>query len=207
MSSCGGKKKSSCEVQHGLESSGIRRRWSFRSRWKGVLVNSPVRMRESEYQSQTLGFDPGEDALDEGMATHSSILAWRIPMAGCSPWGRKESDLVEWLSSLSPRDSDGFWCTSVWIDHKYTCVPFILNPLLLPCCLPSPSRLSEQLWVPWVIYQTHTGHLFYIWQCICFNAIFSNHPTFFFSHWVQKSVLCVCVSFAALHIVLWVPSF
>ena len=33
------------------------------------------------------------------MATHSSILAWRIPwtrgLAGYSPWGRKESDTTE----------------------------------------------------------------------------------------------------------------
>ena len=35
------------------------------------------------------------------MATHSSILAWRIPwteeLAGCSPWGLKESDTTEQL--------------------------------------------------------------------------------------------------------------
>ena len=33
------------------------------------------------------------------MATHSSILAWRIPwtggLEGCSPWGHKESDRTE----------------------------------------------------------------------------------------------------------------
>ena len=45
-----------------------------------------------------------EDALEKEMATHSSVLAWRIPwrripgeshqrsLAGYSPWGRKESD-------------------------------------------------------------------------------------------------------------------
>ena len=43
---------------------------------------------------------PGrEDPLEEGMATHSSILAWRIPrtegLAGYSPEGRKESDMAE----------------------------------------------------------------------------------------------------------------
>ena len=36
-----------------------------------------------------------EDPLEEGMATHSSILAWRIPWTeepgGYSPWGCKES--------------------------------------------------------------------------------------------------------------------
>ena len=37
---------------------------------------------------QSLGW---EDPLEKGMATHSSILAWRIPgqrrLAGYSPWG------------------------------------------------------------------------------------------------------------------------
>ena len=38
----------------------------------------------------------GEDPLKKEMATHSSVLAWKIPWteesAGYSPWGRKESD-------------------------------------------------------------------------------------------------------------------
>ena len=40
-----------------------------------------------------------EDPLEKGMATHSSILAWRVPgteeLAHRSPWGRKESDTTE----------------------------------------------------------------------------------------------------------------
>ena len=44
-----------------------------------------------------------KDALEECMATHSIILAWRIPMerslANYSPWGLKESDTTEWLST------------------------------------------------------------------------------------------------------------
>ena len=40
-----------------------------------------------------------EDPLEKEMATHSSILAWRIPwigeLVGYSPWGRKESDMTE----------------------------------------------------------------------------------------------------------------
>ena len=40
-----------------------------------------------------------EDLLEKGMATHSSILAWRIPgtenSGGHSPWGHKESDTAE----------------------------------------------------------------------------------------------------------------
>ena len=49
---------------------------------------------------QSLGW---EDPLEKGMGTHSSILAWRIPRTeepgGCSPWGPKESDTAEWLST------------------------------------------------------------------------------------------------------------
>ena len=37
-----------------------------------------------------------EDALEKGMTTHSSILAWRIGWTeGYSPWGHKESDMTE----------------------------------------------------------------------------------------------------------------
>ena len=43
-----------------------------------------------------------EDPLEEGMATHSSILAWRTPWTkepgGYSPWGCKESDMPERLT-------------------------------------------------------------------------------------------------------------
>ena len=43
---------------------------------------------------QSLGW---EDALEMEMATHSSILAWRI-RGLYSPWGHKESDTTEHLS-------------------------------------------------------------------------------------------------------------
>ena len=51
--------------------------------------------KESAYKGGGLGWIlGGEDALEEGMATHCSVLAWRIPrtedLAGC-----KESDMTE----------------------------------------------------------------------------------------------------------------
>ena len=49
-----------------------------------------------ETQVRSLG---QEDPLEEGMATHSNILAWRIPgqrsLVNYSPWGCKESDMIE----------------------------------------------------------------------------------------------------------------
>ena len=46
---------------------------------------------------QSLGW---EDPLEEEMAPHSSILAWKIPWAQepgglCSSWGHKESDMTD----------------------------------------------------------------------------------------------------------------
>ena len=42
-----------------------------------------------------LGSVPGLGrSLGEGMAAHSSILAWRIPWT-VYPWGHKESDMTE----------------------------------------------------------------------------------------------------------------
>ena len=43
-----------------------------------------------------------EDPLEKGMATHSSILAWKLheqrSLAGYSPLGHKESDMTERLT-------------------------------------------------------------------------------------------------------------
>ena len=50
----------------------------------------------SETRVQSLG---QKDRLEKGIATHSNILAWRIPwkrrLAGYSPQGLKESDRTE----------------------------------------------------------------------------------------------------------------
>ena len=58
-------------------------------------VKNPPAMQET-----LVHFLGREDPLEEEMATHSSILAWKIPwtewsLAGYSPWGHKESDMTE----------------------------------------------------------------------------------------------------------------
>ena len=59
--------------------------------------------KPSTIQETWVRFLVWEDSLEEGMATHSSILAWRIPWTeepgGYSPWGHKESDVTEQLST------------------------------------------------------------------------------------------------------------
>ena len=56
-----------------------------------MVKNLPV-MQETWVRS--LGW---EDPLEKGMATQSSILAWRIPWTEepLCPWGHKESDKTE----------------------------------------------------------------------------------------------------------------
>ena len=59
--------------------------------------------KESACNAGDLGSILGwEGLLEKGMATHSSILAWRIPwteeLAGYSPWGYKELDTSERLT-------------------------------------------------------------------------------------------------------------
>ena len=53
------------------------------------LVKNSLAMWETWVRS--LGW---EDPLEKGKATHSSILAWRIP-GQYSPWGVKELDMTE----------------------------------------------------------------------------------------------------------------
>ena len=53
-----------------------------------------------EFRVQSLG---QEDPLEKGMASPSSVLAWRIPWTEepgglYSPWGRKESDALKRLT-------------------------------------------------------------------------------------------------------------
>ena len=59
-------------------------------------VKNPPAMRETRVCS------PGqEDALEKGMATHSSVLTGRIAWTeepGGSPWGHKELDMTERLT-------------------------------------------------------------------------------------------------------------
>ena len=61
--------------------------------------------RESACNVGDLGLIPGlDDPLEEGMATHSSILAWRIPMDRGAWWAAvhgvtKSWTWTEWLST------------------------------------------------------------------------------------------------------------
>ena len=56
----------------------------------GSVVKDPLAMQETQVQS--LG---GEDPLEKGIATHSSILAWGIP----------RTEELGWLQSMGSQKS------------------------------------------------------------------------------------------------------
>ena len=69
-------------------------RYSF---YRASLVPQMVKNLPAMQETQALSLGQ-EDPLEQGMATHSRILAWRIPMdslVGYSPWGHKELDMTE----------------------------------------------------------------------------------------------------------------
>ena len=78
--------------------------------WRGfpggsAVKNPPAMQEPHETWVQSSGW---EDPLEVGMATHFSILAWRIPWTeepgSYSPWDHKESDTTEPLSTAHYND-------------------------------------------------------------------------------------------------------
>ena len=68
-----------------------------------------------------------EDTLEKEMATHSSILAWRIPwteeLGGLQSTGRKELDMTERLHFLSSLLKATLRAVTVWRGPWLTLCP------------------------------------------------------------------------------------
>ena len=77
--------------------------------------------KESAWNAGDLGW---EDPLEEGMATHSSILAWRIPWTeepgGLSPRGHKKQNRHDWATPHSTAQY-GAWYQALQFEHN--CYP------------------------------------------------------------------------------------
>ena len=95
------------------------------------LIKNPPAMQETQVWSLDQ-----EDPLEEGMATHSSILALEIPWTeesgGYSPWGCKELDMTKWLFSfwglckiIECRDQDLHFVSFIYV----WCRPFLKSLL------------------------------------------------------------------------------
>ena len=83
----------------------------------GTSGKEPALWEMEEMQVPSL-----EDPLEEGMATHSSVLAWRIPWTEESGWlqGRTELDTTERLSTKA-HTQPYLWLQSlVGVGHTYS---------------------------------------------------------------------------------------
>ena len=73
------------------------------SQWASLVAQTVKHLPcSAEDRVQFLGW---EDPLEKEMATHCNTPAWKIPwmeeaLANYNPWGRKESDMTEWLHFL-----------------------------------------------------------------------------------------------------------
>ena len=68
-----------------------------------------------------------------------------------------------------------FCCTTMWINHNYTEIPFLCAFLLTHHTLLGHYRVPD--WASCVIQQLLTSYPFYIWSCIYVDASFSIHFT------------------------------
>ena len=83
--------------------------------------------RQKEMGIQSLGL---EDPMEEEMATHSSILAWKIAwkrsLLGYSPWGCKESDTTEHATHTTRNFSlvleNSLWYFTKMANSNFCCV-------------------------------------------------------------------------------------
>ena len=89
--------------------------------WRSLVGCSPWG-RYSQARLSDFTFTFHFHALEKEMATHSSVLAWRIPgtgsLVGCRLWGRTESDTTEATqqhSKLGPNFTSDTKINSRWI--------------------------------------------------------------------------------------------
>ena len=86
-------------------------------------------------------------------------------------------------------------------QYKLAIGIYVSPPSWNPISLPSPpyaSRLSQSISFGCLPSYIKFALVIYFTYRLCLNAILSNDPAFSLSNQVQKSVLYVCVSFAAL---------
>ena len=76
------------------------------------MIKNPPAVQEP--QAPSLSW---KDPLEKGIATHSSILAWRIPWTeepgGLSPWDHEASDMTE-MAWQAGRSSGGSATSKIW---------------------------------------------------------------------------------------------
>ena len=130
-------------------------------------------VKESARQETWVQFLGWEDPLEEGMATHSSILAWRIPWTeepgGPQSRGCKESDMTEATKHSTAHDCI---CVKSCLDHSSFLFTLSRAPLSHLCALANSVFLWPVLSMPLL-----THHCLNIVQCLKPNICIQDFKT------------------------------
>ena len=111
--------------------------------FQALVIMNPLPVQEVwEVWVPSLG---QEGALEEGMATHSSILAWRShgqwSLAGYSPWGLKESVLKRLSTYMHAR------VRTQTHTHTHTCICIYIYTYIYICvCIYTNMQLVLLIW-------------------------------------------------------------
>ena len=135
--------------------------------WGSVVKNSPIKQELHEIWVRSLG---QEDGLEEGTATHSSILAWRIPWTEehgrLQSIGSQSQTWLKWLSmAISTTQvrmktrarQDGHWYQLTIQRRGLVCsyfsfnfISFLLIRQHVLCCAQLLSHVQLFL-TPWTV--------------------------------------------------------
>ena len=94
----------------------------------------------------------------------------------------------------------GFCYTTTHISHSIHMSPPSWASLSPPSHLIPLGGHGALGWASCIVQHLPTSELSNIWFWTCFNTTLPLCPTLFFSHYVYKSVLCICFSISALKI-------
>ena len=115
-----------------------------------------------------------EGPLEDGMATHSSILAWWIPMDR-GAWqatvhGVAESDMIEWLSTAQTSGISGSIQSKIlWLTNNFGWCPLYLgfcsphlwfrnNDQIQPTCANEPGLPNTEQMPGWALEMGDERH-------------------------------------------------
>ena len=126
---------------HSLEEQPSGWQISFYRRW-APLLSQMVKNLPAVQETQVWSLGQ-EDLLEKGMATHSSIVAWRIPWTENPGWlqfGIAELDTTEWLSLFIGNEPRG------WSARGSLCVRAIVQRMVSNLCYKEGSMDFSRLW-------------------------------------------------------------
>ena len=131
-----------------------------------------------------------EDPLEEGLAAHSSVLAWRIPWqrsrAGYTPWGsqRVRRGWSNWACMTKfqaecrtfSKSSENKWFKLVWglIFRSFPAFPTLSHDLLSILITDPDSVLIQTILMPWA-YSSKYGFL-----VLLFSFLYDSEGTHMF---------------------------